>query len=54
VQLHGTLEAVEAPADKARVLAALMAKYQPEGGHLPSIRRTRRTPSSTTNRWRPS
>lgn len=34
-QLHGRLEAVEAPADKARVLAALMAKYQPEGGHAP-------------------
>ncbi len=35
VQLHGTLEAVEDEADKARVLAALMAKLQPEGGHAP-------------------
>jgi ribosomal protein S18 acetylase RimI-like enzyme/nitroimidazol reductase NimA-like FMN-containing flavoprotein (pyridoxamine 5'-phosphate oxidase superfamily) len=35
VQLHGVLEAVDDPADKARVLAALMAKYQPEGGHAP-------------------
>ncbi|MFN7971917.1 MAG: GNAT family N-acetyltransferase [Acidobacteriota bacterium] len=35
VQVHGRLEAVEEPAAKARVLAALMAKYQPEGGHAP-------------------
>jgi nitroimidazol reductase NimA-like FMN-containing flavoprotein (pyridoxamine 5'-phosphate oxidase superfamily)/ribosomal protein S18 acetylase RimI-like enzyme len=35
VQLHGILEAVEAPAEKARVLAALMAKYQPEAGYQP-------------------
>jgi nitroimidazol reductase NimA-like FMN-containing flavoprotein (pyridoxamine 5'-phosphate oxidase superfamily)/N-acetylglutamate synthase-like GNAT family acetyltransferase len=35
VQLHGRLEAVAAPADKARVLAALMTKYQPEGGYAP-------------------
>ncbi|MDB4969287.1 MAG: wecD [Myxococcales bacterium] len=34
-QLHGTLERVDAPPHKARVLGALMAKYQPEGGHLP-------------------
>jgi len=34
VQVHGTLEAVESPAAKARVLQALMAKYQPEGGHV--------------------
>ena len=35
VQLHGTLEAVDDEAKKARVLAALMAKYQPEAGHVP-------------------
>lgn len=35
VQLHGVLEAVEAPAEKARVLTALMHKYQPEGGYVP-------------------
>jgi ribosomal protein S18 acetylase RimI-like enzyme/nitroimidazol reductase NimA-like FMN-containing flavoprotein (pyridoxamine 5'-phosphate oxidase superfamily) len=35
VQLHGTLEAVDDEAHKARVLAALMAKYQPDGGHVP-------------------
>ena len=35
VQLHGTLEAVDDEAKKARVLAALMAKYQPEAGHEP-------------------
>jgi ribosomal protein S18 acetylase RimI-like enzyme len=29
-QVHGTLEAVEEPALKARVLAGLMAKYQPK------------------------
>jgi N-acetylglutamate synthase-like GNAT family acetyltransferase/nitroimidazol reductase NimA-like FMN-containing flavoprotein (pyridoxamine 5'-phosphate oxidase superfamily) len=34
VQVHGTLEAIDASADKARVLGALMAKYQPEGGHV--------------------
>lgn len=33
VQLHGTLAAIERAADKARVLQALMEKYQPEGGH---------------------
>jgi GNAT superfamily N-acetyltransferase/nitroimidazol reductase NimA-like FMN-containing flavoprotein (pyridoxamine 5'-phosphate oxidase superfamily) len=35
VQLHGLLESVEPPFEKARVLAALMKKYQPEGGHVP-------------------
>ena len=35
VQVHGTLEAVDDEAQKARVLAALMAKYQPEAGHVP-------------------
>jgi ribosomal protein S18 acetylase RimI-like enzyme/nitroimidazol reductase NimA-like FMN-containing flavoprotein (pyridoxamine 5'-phosphate oxidase superfamily) len=34
-QIHGVLEAVLDPAAKARVLAALMAKLQPEGGHVP-------------------
>lgn len=34
-QVHGTLEAVEAPAEKARVLQAFMEKYQPEGGYAP-------------------
>jgi nitroimidazol reductase NimA-like FMN-containing flavoprotein (pyridoxamine 5'-phosphate oxidase superfamily)/ribosomal protein S18 acetylase RimI-like enzyme len=35
VQVHGRLEAVEEPAAKARVLAALMARFQAEGGHVP-------------------
>src|SRR5438105_1502415 len=35
VQAHGTLEEVTSRADKARVLQALMAKYQPEGKHVP-------------------
>jgi nitroimidazol reductase NimA-like FMN-containing flavoprotein (pyridoxamine 5'-phosphate oxidase superfamily)/GNAT superfamily N-acetyltransferase len=35
VQAHGTLTAVDDPARKAEVLAALMAKYQPEGRHVP-------------------
>jgi ribosomal protein S18 acetylase RimI-like enzyme/nitroimidazol reductase NimA-like FMN-containing flavoprotein (pyridoxamine 5'-phosphate oxidase superfamily) len=35
VQVHGTLAAIEAPFEKARVLQALMKKYQPEGGHVP-------------------
>ena len=35
VQVHGVLEAVDDEAHKARVLAALMAKYQPEAGHEP-------------------
>lgn len=34
-QAHGVLERVEAPAQKAAVLQALMAKLQPEGGHRP-------------------
>jgi nitroimidazol reductase NimA-like FMN-containing flavoprotein (pyridoxamine 5'-phosphate oxidase superfamily)/GNAT superfamily N-acetyltransferase len=37
VQLHGPIEPVDDPAAKARVLAALMAKYQPEGGHVPIL-----------------
>ena len=35
VQLHGTLEAVDDQATKARVLGGLMSKYQPEAGHVP-------------------
>jgi nitroimidazol reductase NimA-like FMN-containing flavoprotein (pyridoxamine 5'-phosphate oxidase superfamily)/ribosomal protein S18 acetylase RimI-like enzyme len=35
VQLHGTLEPVDDAAAKARVLAALMTRFQPEGGHIP-------------------
>jgi ribosomal protein S18 acetylase RimI-like enzyme len=35
VQVHCTLEAVEPLFEKARVLSALMEKYQPEGGHVP-------------------
>jgi nitroimidazol reductase NimA-like FMN-containing flavoprotein (pyridoxamine 5'-phosphate oxidase superfamily)/ribosomal protein S18 acetylase RimI-like enzyme len=35
VQLHGTLENVDDPALKARMLSALMEKYQPEGGYVP-------------------
>jgi nitroimidazol reductase NimA-like FMN-containing flavoprotein (pyridoxamine 5'-phosphate oxidase superfamily)/ribosomal protein S18 acetylase RimI-like enzyme len=34
-QVHGTVVEVEDPVHKAEVLAALMAKYQPEGGHVP-------------------
>lgn len=34
-QVHGTLAAVDAPGDRARVLEALMLKYQPEGRHRP-------------------
>lgn len=34
-QIHGRIERVEDPREKARVLAALMTKYQPEGGHVP-------------------
>jgi nitroimidazol reductase NimA-like FMN-containing flavoprotein (pyridoxamine 5'-phosphate oxidase superfamily)/GNAT superfamily N-acetyltransferase len=34
-QAHGVLEEVGDPERKARVLAALMQKYQPEGGHAP-------------------
>lgn len=32
VQLHGVLERVDDPADKARALHALMVRFQPEGG----------------------
>jgi nitroimidazol reductase NimA-like FMN-containing flavoprotein (pyridoxamine 5'-phosphate oxidase superfamily)/ribosomal protein S18 acetylase RimI-like enzyme len=35
VQVDGVLEQVTDNERKARVLAALMAKYQPEGGHVP-------------------
>lgn len=35
VQAHGILEAVDEPGFKARVLQALMDKYQPEGGYAP-------------------
>jgi nitroimidazol reductase NimA-like FMN-containing flavoprotein (pyridoxamine 5'-phosphate oxidase superfamily)/GNAT superfamily N-acetyltransferase len=34
-QVHGVIERVDDPAAKARVLSALMAKFQPEGGHVP-------------------
>ncbi|MBX3203035.1 MAG: GNAT family N-acetyltransferase [Labilithrix sp.] len=34
-QVHGVLEEITAPDVKARVLQALMAKYQPEGRHVP-------------------
>jgi nitroimidazol reductase NimA-like FMN-containing flavoprotein (pyridoxamine 5'-phosphate oxidase superfamily)/ribosomal protein S18 acetylase RimI-like enzyme len=34
-QIHGRIERVEDPIEKAAVLAALMTKYQPEGGHVP-------------------
>jgi predicted FMN-binding regulatory protein PaiB len=34
-QAHGTLREVTDPVRKAAVLAALMAKYQPEGRHVP-------------------
>ncbi len=33
--VHGTLVALEEPEQKAAVMAALMAKLQPEGGHAP-------------------
>jgi len=35
VQVHGTLDEVRDPADKARALEALMHKQQPEGGYTP-------------------
>ena len=35
VQAHGTLRIVSDPTRKARVLSLLMAKFQPEGGHVP-------------------
>jgi nitroimidazol reductase NimA-like FMN-containing flavoprotein (pyridoxamine 5'-phosphate oxidase superfamily)/ribosomal protein S18 acetylase RimI-like enzyme len=34
-QVHGVIEAVEAPSEKAAVLAALMARFQPQGGYAP-------------------
>ena len=34
-QVHGTIERIEAPHRKAEMLAALMKKYQPEGGYVP-------------------
>lgn len=34
-QAHGTLAEVTDPVRKARILEALMGKYQPEGGHVP-------------------
>jgi predicted N-acetyltransferase YhbS/nitroimidazol reductase NimA-like FMN-containing flavoprotein (pyridoxamine 5'-phosphate oxidase superfamily) len=35
VQVHGVVEAIDAPVEKAAALAALTAKHQPEGGHVP-------------------
>lgn len=35
VQAHGVIEPIEDPAEKAAVLAAVMRKYQPEGGYEP-------------------
>lgn len=35
VQVHGLLEEVPDPAQKARALQALMERFQPEGGHVP-------------------
>lgn len=35
VQVHGTLEPVDDMDAKARALAAILAKHQPEGGHAP-------------------
>lgn len=35
VQAHGRLEPVEDVAEKARLLQALMARFQPEGRHAP-------------------
>lgn len=35
VQVHGTLDVVEDPREKARALAALLTKHQPEGGFVP-------------------
>lgn len=34
-QVHGPIEVVDDLPTKAAVMAALMAKYQPEGGHVP-------------------
>ena len=35
VQVHGTLDPVDDPREKARALEALLAKHQPEGGFVP-------------------
>jgi nitroimidazol reductase NimA-like FMN-containing flavoprotein (pyridoxamine 5'-phosphate oxidase superfamily) len=35
VQVHGVIEEVTDPPQKAAMLQALMRKFQPEGGHLP-------------------
>lgn len=35
VQVHGTIEAVTDPVEKTRVLDALLARFQPEGGFEP-------------------
>ncbi|MHB8874828.1 MAG: pyridoxamine 5'-phosphate oxidase family protein, partial [Myxococcaceae bacterium] len=35
VQVHGVLEQVDSPAEKARALEALMKKHQPEGRYTP-------------------
>jgi nitroimidazol reductase NimA-like FMN-containing flavoprotein (pyridoxamine 5'-phosphate oxidase superfamily)/predicted N-acetyltransferase YhbS len=35
VQVHGTLERIDDPEKKARMLSSLMEKYQPEGGYRP-------------------
>lgn len=35
VQVHGRVELVEAPLEKARALQAIMERFQPEGGHVP-------------------
>ncbi|APR75801.1 Histone acetyltransferase HPA2 [Minicystis rosea] len=35
VEVHGAIERVDDPEHKAEVLQALMAKLQPEGGHVP-------------------
>lgn len=35
VQVHGALEPVDDPVQKARILSALMHKHQPEGRHVP-------------------
>lgn len=34
-EAHGLLEAIEAPAEKAGAMAAIMAQHQPEGGYTP-------------------
>ncbi len=35
VQVHGTLERITDPAQKADALQRIMQRYQPEGGHVP-------------------